>query len=349
MDSEMIRGRLRQVLPSYMVPGFIVRLDRLPIGPNGKIDRTALPDARTGQGPKSPARTPATTTEQALAAIWRRVLQLDDVGTDDDFFELGGHSLKALQIAGEIDRELGARVPLREFFAHPTISGLADIIAVGEKSEWMHIPPALQHDSYELSHAQRRLWLLHQMEGATAYNMPEAHLIHADVDVYTLTRAFQTLIARHETLRTAIIVQDGEPRQKICSDVPFSIFEFDLRESDQAERKAREIADQHANLAFDLAVPPLLRAAVVRLPEARSLFLLTMHHVIGDGWSGNIVYREVLRLYEFYRQGRPKSVQAASHSVQGFCTLAEFPRLGARGTLLARSYKGDARAASAAL
>lgn len=231
-------------------------------------------------------------------------MQVEDIGVLDDFFELGGHSLKAMQIAGLVHKQFGVELPLRQVFEHPTIAALAEIVAAGGKSAWSHIAPAPRQEHYELSYAQRRLWMLHHMEGAAAYNMPEAHLIDVEIDADVLNRAFRTLVQRHESLRTAFISIDGEPRQQIRAELPFAIAELDLRESADPERQARDIADRDANLPFDLAEPPLLRASLARLPGGRSLFVLTIHHIIGDGWSGNLVFRELLSLYDAYLHGR---------------------------------------------
>jgi amino acid adenylation domain-containing protein/non-ribosomal peptide synthase protein (TIGR01720 family) len=308
-DVGRVRDTLRRFLPDYMVPSFFVRLDRLPLTPSGKVDRNALPDPRRAAEPRTASLPPRTATQTALAVIWRQVLQLDRIGVLDDFFELGGHSLKAMQITAQIHKAFNVQVPLRDFFDRPTISELADIIDAGANSQWSHIPSAPQQDHYELSHAQRRLWMLHHMEGATAYNMPEAYIIDTDIDAGVLNRAFQSLIERHESLRTAFVSIDGEPRQQVRAEVPFSVAEFDLREVPAAGQRAREIADRDINLPFDLTAPPLLRASVARLPGGGCLFALTIHHIVGDGWSGNLVYRELLTLYDAYLHGRPDPLE----------------------------------------
>jgi hypothetical protein len=196
-------------------------------------------------------------------------------------------------------------LPLREVFAHPTIAELAELVARGERSDWSHIPPAPQQAHYALSYAQQRLWMLHHMEGATAYNMPEAHLIEAEIDASVLERALQALVARHESLRTAFVSVEGEPRQQILTELPFSLAKLDLRASLDPQGEARAIVERDATQPFDLAGPPLLRASLVLLPEGRSLFALTLHHIVGDGWSGNILFRELLCLYEAFLHGRP--------------------------------------------
>jgi amino acid adenylation domain-containing protein/non-ribosomal peptide synthase protein (TIGR01720 family) len=309
-DVGRTREALKKFLPHYMIPAFFVRLDRLPLSPNGKVDRRVLPDPRAASERSATGYlAPRTATETALAAIWRKVLQMDGIGALDDFFELGGHSLKAMQITAQIHKTFGIRIALRELFARPTISDLAELVDTGTRSDWSHIPPAPQQDHYELSHAQRRLWMLDRMGGGAGNNVPQASIIDAEVHADVLDRAFRTLIERHESLRTAFIVANGEPRQQILAQVPFAVAVFDLRATADAEQQARTIADRDVNLAFDLTAPPLLRASLARLPGQRTMFALTMHHIVGDGWSGNVVFHELLTLYDAYRHGRPNPLE----------------------------------------
>jgi amino acid adenylation domain-containing protein len=302
------RELLREHLPDYMVPAFFVRLDGMPLSPNGKLDRRALPDPRAAAQRAAVFEAPRTATEAAIETIWRRVLQVERIGVLDDFFELGGHSLKAMQITAQIHKEFGVAVALRRFFDDPSVAALARLVDGGERTQWLRIPPAPTQEHYALSHAQRRLWMLHHMDGAAAYNMPEAHVIKADIDAGVLGRAFDALIQRHESLRTAFVLVDGEPRQAIRAGLAFSIAEFDLRQAAAPLARAREIADADAIRPFDLSEPPLLRASLAHLPGGRCLFVLTLHHIIGDGWSGNLLLRELLALYEACRHGRPDAL-----------------------------------------
>jgi amino acid adenylation domain-containing protein/non-ribosomal peptide synthase protein (TIGR01720 family) len=299
-----LRRHLRERLPDYMIPAWLVAIERLPLTVNGKIDHRRLPHPEGNAGVAGLA--PRTETERRLHAIWSAVLGRSDLGVDSNFFDFGGHSLKALQITGQIHRILGVQVALRQLFDHPTIAELSRLIDTAARAEvWAHIPAAPQQEHYELSHAQRRLWMMHQLEGATAYNMPEAYLVETEIDASILERAFARLIRRHEALRTAFVIVDGEPRQRILPDVPFAIRLQDLRTSPDADAQARAIAEQDANQPFELASPPLLRVSLARLPERRSLLVLTMHHIVGDGWSGNLVFSELLNLYDACGNGRP--------------------------------------------
>jgi tyrocidine synthetase III len=303
LDEETIPVRIASVLPTYMVPTQFVRLNKLPLSPNGKIDRKALPDPG---GTRRAAHTaPRTDSEERILQVWRKVLDVEEIGIDENFFELGGHSLKAMQVSSRIYRELGIRIRLRDFMERPTIAALAAWVDGAERTKFCAIEPAPEAESYELSHAQQRLWLLHQMGGASAYNMPLALLFEVPLDLDALRRAFITVIERHEALRTAFVLVDGEPRQKVFREAAFTLRELDLSTEPRPEGSACQLAAQEALAPFDLTQPPLLRATVARLDAERSLFLFTIHHIVGDGWSGNVLYREVLSLFDAYCRGEP--------------------------------------------
>ncbi|MBM3853995.1 MAG: amino acid adenylation domain-containing protein, partial [Verrucomicrobia bacterium] len=292
---------LRERLPDYMVPVTFVFLPALPLTANGKVNRRGLPaPERAGGGERVG---PRNATEETLAAIWREVLQVAEVGVHDNFFELGGHSLKAMQVVSRVQQRIRVKPGLRAFFQQPTIAALAEMLGTARRDEWEAIPPAPPRDHYELSHAQQRLWLLHRLGGQSAYNMPQAYVFESEVDEGALEFAFQRLVARHEALRTAFVEIDGEPRQRILPEVRFALRRIDLSGEPEAEAGARAVADEDAVAPFDLERPPLLRATLIRLAPRRSVFLFTMHHIIGDGWSGNVLYRELFALYAAARNG----------------------------------------------
>ncbi len=304
-DAGEFRRFASDGLPDYMIPNFFVRVDELPLTSNGKVDKRALPDlASMTQDQPNTFVPPRTRQEEQVADIWQQCLRVERVGVHDNFFELGGHSLKAMQIVSRIQRDLGVGVRLQELFTHPTIAELMPYIESGPIADDHEIPAAPQQDYYELSHAQKRLWLQHQFDTTGAYNMPEAYVINAPVEMPIVRRAFSALIARHEALRTAFVEVDGELRQKIHPRLDFNVEHVDLTALDAPELPAREITDQFANQPFDLTAPPLLRAAIIKLAPDRHVFVLTIHHIIGDGWSGVILFRELLALYDAFRHGR---------------------------------------------
>jgi amino acid adenylation domain-containing protein/non-ribosomal peptide synthase protein (TIGR01720 family) len=303
------RSHVLATLPEYMAPAYWVPLERVPLSANGKVDRRALPAPGEDAGVRSRAYVaPRTEVERRLAEIWREVLQVPRIGVDHDFFELGGHSLKAMQVATRVQLAFGVRPALREFFAAPTIAALAvTVTAVRAASPAgpATIPQAAVQPDYELSHAQQRLWLLHHLGGQSAYNMPEAYVLEQPVDADALERAFQLLVMRHEALRTAFVVINGEPRQRIVPAVGFALRRVDLGGEPDPEQRARELAAMEAAQPFDLTQPPLLRATLLRLDPTRAVFLFTMHHIVGDGWSGNVLYRELFALYAAVCAGQP--------------------------------------------
>ncbi len=304
------RAHVLAELPEAMAPAYWVKLDRLPLSPNGKLDRRALPAPDAGSSLRTQAhRAPRNATETMLAAVWREVLQVPDPGIDDNFFELGGHSLKAMQVVTRVQQACGVRPGLKEFFAAPTIAGLGGlvdaVVAAGRRGAAVVIPAAAAAPDYPLSYAQQRLWLMHQLGGEAAYNMPEAYVLETAVDAGALERAFRRLVARHEALRTALVLVAGEPRQRILPEVALELRRIDLAGEADPEGRAKEIADREAVAPFDLARPPLLRATLLTLAPPRSIFLLTMHHVVGDGWSGNVLYRELFALYAAERSSAP--------------------------------------------
>jgi hypothetical protein len=214
-----------------------------------------------------------------------------------------------MQIASQIHKRLGVKVALQRVFQMPSIAELASVVRSADEEDFVGIEPAPPRPYYDLSHAQQRLWLEHQMEGAVAYNMPHAFVFEEAPHTDALNQAFRTLLERHEALRTAFVLVDGEPKQKVLTKLDFHVDEVDLRGCDQPEKLARDYVDELVNTPFNLARPPLLRAAVVRLADRRFVFAFNLHHIIGDGWSENIFYREMLALYEAYRNGRPNPLR----------------------------------------
>ncbi|NVJ28035.1 amino acid adenylation domain-containing protein, partial [Myxococcus sp. AM011] len=312
-DVSALRDALRQKLPEYLVPSVLVLLDALPLTANGKVDRRALPvpELRTAE-PESFAA-PHTPTEHALAAIFREVLNVSQVGLHDDFFELGGHSLLATQLISRVREAFQVELPLRALFAAPTVEQLAPRIetlqATGEGDARM---PALTRASRDgvlpLSFAQQRLWFLHQLEpGSAFYNVPIVLTLKGALSEDALERSFQELVRRHESLRTVFRTEGGAPVQIILPVGSSKLERVDLSSLPEAERQAeaRRRAEQEAVRPFDLETGPLLRTTLLKLAADEHLLVLNMHHIVSDGWSMGVVVREMGAIYEGLRQGRP--------------------------------------------
>ncbi len=311
-----LQKSLREQLPDYMMPTGWVLLDEMPLTPNGKVDRAALPDpGQMRLDTEQSFVAPPTLIEEALAAIWRQVLDLDQVGSDDNFFWLGGHSLLATQIISRIRESFQVELPVRTLFEFPQLAELSERIEAAMRSgASMAAPPlkALPHDDQiPLSYAQQRLWFLDQlMPGSNAYNLPAEMAIDSALNVGVLEQALSEVVRRHEALRTTFALVGGQPVQRIHPPVSWKLPLVDLRDlgADERGAAAERLRHEDALKPFDLEAGPLLRGLLIRLDEAKYLFLLNMHHTVSDGWSMGVLMHEVETLYASYSQGLPSSL-----------------------------------------
>jgi tyrocidine synthetase-3 len=290
-DRQVLPSELRElllkVLPDYMVPAYFVRLEKLPHTPSGKVDRRGLPLPRLAAGQDYAA--PRDKVERSLVALWSDILGIgrDVIGVDVSFFDLGGHSLKATVLLARIHRELGVRLPLGEVFKAPTIRGLAACIRQAAAEGHEGIGLAEQRAYYPLSSAQKRLYILQQMEAVgTVYNMPQLVRLDRELDRHRLAYAFRQLLRRHESLRTSFTVVHGEPVQRVHESVDFDIEHYGPGEKTGFVRP------------FDLAKAPLLRVGLAPLEAGHRLLLVDMHHIVGDGVSMTILVEEFRACYE---------------------------------------------------
>ncbi|AFC30793.1 Tyrocidine synthetase 3 [Paenibacillus mucilaginosus 3016] len=295
-----VRDGLLKLLPGYMVPARFHRLERMPLTPNGKIDRSRLPVPQDG-GPslRTDAAAPRTALEASLVRIWQDVIGVKPVGITDSFFELGGHSLKGAHLAARIHEELGIGVSLREIFEHPTVEGLAQVLLRSGRTAAEPIPAAEVRSHYPLSSSQKRLYLLSQLEGGElSYNMPGVLLLEGTLDPVRLEEALRGLIRRHEVLRTSFHLLQGVPMQRVWAEAPFALerLEAGFAGTGQQDELIRVVMQGFLR-PFDLEQAPLLRAGLLGLGEQRHLLLLDMHHLVSDGASMRMLTDEFTRLY----------------------------------------------------
>ena len=309
-----LRAALRSSLPEYMVPSSFVVLDSLPLTPNGKVDREALlPPVEERPGPAvKPPRTP---TERALATIWEDVLGVDEVGVDDDFFELGGHSLLAVRVVSKVRDVLDVDLPFRALFDSPTVGGLAQAVEAGGRAP-ASVPPLVPVPrggaEVPLSFAQEPLWFLDQLVPDNPfYNMPAAYRLTGPLDVAALERALTGIVSRHEALRTTFPAPGGRPHQHVSPAAPVRLEVEEV--GDEAE--ARRMAGDEAVRPFDLAAGPLVRCRLLRLGPDAHVLLLTVHHIVSDGWSTNVLRRELSTLYRGSSPLPPLPVQYGDYAV----------------------------------
>ncbi|WP_345806299.1 plipastatin non-ribosomal peptide synthetase PpsC [Bacillus subtilis] len=292
LQRNEVRAQLERLLPGYMVPAHMIEMEQWPVTPSGKLDRNALP-APNGAADAETYTAPRNVTEMKLSQLWEDVLKNGPVGIHDNFFDRGGHSLKATALVSRIAKEFDVQVPLKDVFAHPTVEGLATVIREGTDSPYEAIKPAEKQENYPVSSAQKRIYVLQQLEdGGTGYNMPAVLELEGKLNPERMDRAFKELIKRHESLRTSF-EQDagGDPVQRIHDEVPFILQTTALGERTEQEATAAFIKP------FDLSQAPLFRAQIVKVSDERHLLLVDMHHIISDGVSVNILIREFGELY----------------------------------------------------
>ncbi|HEV7517096.1 MAG TPA: amino acid adenylation domain-containing protein, partial [Thermoanaerobaculia bacterium] len=309
IDGAELRRALREQLPEHMVPALFVPLPRLPRLPNGKLDRKALPAPEPG-APARSASAPRTHLEDLLAGIFAEVLGVE-VGIDGSFFDHGGHSLLAVQVAARAQAALGIELPVRAVFDAPTVATLAKVaesaLYSGSGRQAPPLTAAPRGARLPLSFAQQRLWFLDQMEpGSAAYNLSAAFRLHGSLVPAVLAAALTETVRRHEALRTTFRQEGGEPVQVIAPAAPVHLPWIDLsRLAGEADGEVRRLARQEAGRPFDLAAGPLLRQVLVRLGEDEHAVLLTMHHAVGDGWSIELLVRELGVLHDSWSRGLP--------------------------------------------
>jgi pristinamycin I synthase-3/4 len=308
LESEALRAHLSEQLPEYMVPAAFVRLDAFPVTPNGKLDRRALPAPDADAFAARAYEAPVGETEQALAEIWSELLGTERVGRGDDFFALGGHSLLAVRVVSRVRRALGVEVSPGDLFERPVLADFARGLQAATGAEGTAIVPVERGGPLPLSFAQQRLWFIGQLEGAGAsYHLPMRLRLKGELNRAALTRALDRIVARHEALRTSFPVTDGVPAQQISAveESPFHLAEHDLTASANTEHELRRLMRDEVGAPFDLARGPLVRGRLVRLGGDDQVLLITMHHIVSDGWSVGIFARELSALYTAFARGEP--------------------------------------------
>ncbi len=293
-DSFRLREYLAKYLPGYMIPQHFVFIRELPLTPNGKIHRQALPmpEIKAGTayvGPRDPV-------EERLVKTWSTLLAVpvEVIGIDDNFFRLGGHSLKVTRLASRVHKEFEVEIPLGEIFKVPTIRGLGEYIRGAKKRGYRSIETIELRDFYPLSSAQKRLFILNELQGiGTTYNMPTAIKIEGALERNKLDGLFRHLIQRHESLRTSFALIDGEPAQVIHQDVAHAVEFYD---ASRLNRDLFALVDDFVR-PFDLEKAPLLRVRLLQMDTSGYILMFDMHHIVCDGISSVILLQEFSALY----------------------------------------------------
>lgn len=329
VDDAALRKHLRASLPDYMVPQHFVTLAAIPLLPNGKIDRKALP-APHAPAPAAGPVAPRNELEQRIATAMEEALALPGIGVHDDFFALGGHSLLAAQLTARLNRDFGANLSLRALFDAPTVAALAETIAAADGSA-AAAAPSIDARSEQalapLSLLQKRLWLFEQLNPDTVvYNTPSAHRLRGPFDEQAFQKAFDALVQRQAVLRTSIDYVGEEPVQRVHESVDTTLLPAeDLSATPAGEREAelmRRLEDL-SDRPFDLAQAPLFRARLFRLAPDEHVLFFTPHHIVWDGWSFDLFYEEFSALYTAFRRGEPSPLKPLPVSYGDFAAWHE--------------------------
>ena len=311
-SAEELRAFLAARLPAYMVPSSFVLLPALPLTSHGKVDRRALPAPDDGEGRDFTA--PRNPTETLLAALWSEILGVERIGVHDNFFAVGGHSLRAVQLASRLRRAFGVELEVQALFAAPTLADLAAAVERARGEGGLRaLPPILpvpRGGLLPVSFPQQRLWFVERLAPDHAtYNLPLAFRLRGRLYAAALAAALGEVVRRHETLRARFVERDGQPWQEILPPAPVVLPLVDLGGLPAAarERELVRIGREDAGRPFDLAAG-LMRAALVRLDRGEHAFLVTLHHIAFDGWSEEVLRRELSALYAAALTGKPAAL-----------------------------------------
>ncbi|MES2733434.1 MAG: non-ribosomal peptide synthase/polyketide synthase [Bacteroidota bacterium] len=301
-DREALLEELKNKLPDYMVPSVLVALEKMPLTSNGKVDRKALPDpgavaTNTYVAPRNPI-------EQTLTDIWQELLKVEQIGIYDNFFDLGGHSLLSMRLVAAVRKRMQVEISIKQLFLHATIEQLAQYIQSQAKGSLVPtlqvgIRPAL----IPLSFSQERVWFIDQLEGSVPYHMPLALRLKGKLDTAALEKTIQTIINRHEVLRTVIGQEDGRAYQRVMEPDQWTmeVIQDPLYRYDKEARQ--ELIQNLIEIPFDLAQDHMLRLKLIELGAEDHIMVMVMHHIASDGWSIGIFVTELMDLYTAYSTG----------------------------------------------
>jgi amino acid adenylation domain-containing protein len=313
-NSGELRNFLASKLPDYMIPYTLMVMEKLPILPNGKLDRNSLPEIDIS-AIKSEFVPPQTPTQEIIANIWSEVLGIEKIGIHDNFLELGGHSLLASLVISRLREALSLEISIASLFAAPTIATFSEQIGTAVQNLLPTLEPVPRNSELPLSLTQQRFWFLDQMEGANpAYNIVRVLNLQGSLNFTALEGAIATIINRHETLRTSFGTADGKPIQVIADKLAFTLPVIDLQElaEDQKTTEAQRLTTNEYLRPFALNESSLLRVTLMQLGAESHQLLVIMHHIISDAWSAGNFLQELSVIYSALTAGLPSPLPKLS-------------------------------------
>jgi amino acid adenylation domain-containing protein len=312
-------GQLRKRLPEYMVPSLVVELAALPLTANGKVNRQALPEPSASALSHKAYVAPANGLEKDIAAIWQRLLHVGQVGADDNFFELGGHSLLAARVVSAIRKELYKEITIRDLFLRPTVRQLSAAVS-GEATAQLLPPLTAQARSANIppSFSQERLWFIDKLQGSLNYHIPIVLKIQGGLSRLALERSVETVLNRHEVLRTVLRETENGLLQEILPPVTGGLKYIVLPSASQEQ--LQQLIAGETSAPFDLSSGPLIRFTLVGLSETMHVLIIVAHHIVSDGWSRSILVNELVSVYQSVKAGQapalpPLPVQYADYAL----------------------------------
>jgi acyl carrier protein len=294
-DSNMpgLKRFLAEKLPAYMIPAYFIPIEKIPLTPNGKLDKKSLPLPEIKAGDNYVA--PRNQLEKKLVNIWANVLGINEdiISIDANFFQLGGHSLKATSLIALVHRQLNVKIPITEVFKYPTIRSLANVLNKAPGEAFTAIEPVEKKEYYELSPAQERFYFIQQTNiESTAYNMPGFFILNENPGRNKFEQVFASLLARHESLRTSFEIVNERPVQKIVYSPAFQ-----LEYNEEIGKNSEEVIRSFIR-PFDLAKAPLLRVGLVKVEATKYLLMIDMHHIISDVISLAVLIDDFISIYQ---------------------------------------------------
>jgi amino acid adenylation domain-containing protein len=305
-----VKKSLLDKLPEYMVPAQLLQIEKIPITNNGKLDKKALKLLNTEDiVPEEEFVAPKNETEEKVQTIWKKLLEIETIGTHDNFFRLGGHSLHLMRLINEFNKVFSVKLGLRQLYKNPTIETQAVLIKASQPAVFSSIPKISEREAYPVSDAQKRLWLLSQFpEGSVAYNMPAQVTLEGKHHIADIERAVNSVIDRHEILRTVFEVNhNGEVLQHIVTtdELRFKV-DFKTLSTDEVATYIQEDSFK----MYDLEKGPLLRVSVLQIEDEKYVLYFNMHHIISDGWSMNVLKKDFLFYYDSIKNKRNDTMPA---------------------------------------
>ncbi|MEO7976384.1 amino acid adenylation domain-containing protein [Flavobacterium sp.] len=314
LNVSELRNELRKKLAVYMLPSYFVQVEKFNLTTNGKVDKKSLPDPEAASLSNVESYTaPRNGKEEAITRIWSNILQKSQVSVTDNFFELGGHSLKVARLIEEYRRTFNVKLTLEAIFQNPILEDHILLLEESTYSEFHAIPVVEDSTSYALSAGQKRLWTLNQLDTAgNMYNMSFHLILEGQYDIAVLKQAIYATVKRHEILRTVFKKDEvGEVRQVIIPndcfylEIPFII----IKDDEDKERKINSYRKEDILCPFDLEQGPLIRASIFQVDDLKYAFHYSMHHIISDGWSMEVLYKDVLAFYDAFQHNTTVNLQ----------------------------------------